>query len=91
MSHKGESIGAGWDPGLGGLRERWKPIGKRPGYAAGMLVLSLAVLILPLLYAAMSLQHVHSYRKVMGIEHHSHLDLTAAQFYDVSWDGTPID
>ena len=46
--------------------------------------------MLPLLFAAMSLKHVHEYRKVMGIDHHSHLDLTAAQFYDVSWDGTPI-
>lgn len=45
---------------------------------------------MPLLYTALSLSHVHEYRKVMGIDHKSRLDLTAAQFFDVEWDGSPI-
>lgn len=45
---------------------------------------------LPLLYTVLSLQHVHDYRKTMGIDHRSRLDLTAAQFYDIEWDGSPI-
>lgn len=45
---------------------------------------------LPLLYTAFSLQHIRAYREAMGIDHRSRQDLTAAQFYDVSWDGGPI-
>jgi hypothetical protein len=45
---------------------------------------------LPLLYTVLSLQHVKAYRKALGIDHKSRMDLTAAQFFDVSWDGAPI-
>lgn len=45
---------------------------------------------LPLLYTVLSLRHVHAYRKAMGMHHRSHEDLVASQFFDVSWDGTPI-
>lgn len=45
---------------------------------------------LPLLYTVLSLQHVKAYRKTLGLDHKSREDLTAAQFYDVSWDGAPI-
>lgn len=45
---------------------------------------------LPLLYAALSLQHVLHYRKQLGIDRHKRQDLMAAQFFDVSWDGSPI-
>lgn len=45
---------------------------------------------LPLFYTAFSLQHIKAYREAMGIDHKSRQDLTAAQFFDVSWDGGPI-
>lgn len=45
---------------------------------------------LPLLYTVLSLQHVHQYRKDLGIEKKSREDLVAAQFFDVQWDGTAI-
>lgn len=45
---------------------------------------------LPLLYTAFTLQHIRAYRRAMGIDHRSRQDLTAAQFFDVSWDGGPI-
>lgn len=45
---------------------------------------------LPLLYTVFSLQHVKAYRQAMGIDHKSRQDLTAAQFFDVAWDGEPI-
>ena len=45
---------------------------------------------LPLLYTVFSLQHVKAYRQAMGIDHKSRQDLTAAQFFDVAWDGGPI-
>lgn len=45
---------------------------------------------LPLLYTAFTLQHIKAYREAMGIDHKSRQDLTAAQFFDVSWDGEPI-
>jgi biotin carboxylase len=45
---------------------------------------------LPLLYTVLSLQHVKAYRKSLGLDHKSREDLTAAQFFDVAWDGTPI-
>lgn len=44
----------------------------------------------PLLYTVLSLQHVKAYRKTLGLKHRDRKDLMAAQFYDVSWDGTPI-
>lgn len=44
----------------------------------------------PLLYTVLSLQHVKAYRKTMGLTRRDRKDLMAAQFYDVSWDGTPI-
>jgi hypothetical protein len=43
-----------------------------------------------LLYTAFTLQHIRAYRRAMGIDHRSRQDLTAAQFFDVSWDGGPI-
>jgi hypothetical protein len=45
---------------------------------------------LPLLYTVLSLQHVHAYRKTLGLDRKSREDLTAAQFFDVAWDGEPI-
>lgn len=45
---------------------------------------------LPLLYSALSLQHVLHYRKELGIDRNTREELMAAQFFDVSWDGTPI-
>lgn len=45
---------------------------------------------LPLLYTVLSLRHVHAYRKALGMHHRDREDLVAAQFFDVSWDGTPI-
>ncbi len=45
---------------------------------------------LPLLYTVLSLQHVHQYRKALGIDKRSREDLVAAQFFDVQWDGTAI-
>jgi hypothetical protein len=45
---------------------------------------------LPLLYTVLSLQHVKAYRKTLGLDHKTREDLTAAQFYDVAWDGQPI-
>ncbi|MCC5951823.1 MAG: ATP-grasp domain-containing protein [Acidimicrobiia bacterium] len=45
---------------------------------------------LPLLYTVFSLRHVHAYRRALGLHHRSHNDLVASQFFDVSWDGTPI-
>jgi hypothetical protein len=44
----------------------------------------------PLLCTLLSLQHVKAYRKALGIDHKSRMDLMAAQFFDVSWDGEPI-
>lgn len=46
---------------------------------------------MPLLYTVLSLQHVHHYRKFLGLDHASREDLIAAQFFDVLWDGTTID
>ncbi len=45
---------------------------------------------LPMLYSALSLQHVRHYRKALGMDRRSREDLIAAQFYDVLWDGRPI-
>ena len=45
---------------------------------------------LPLLYTVLSLQHVKAYRKALGIDRKTREDLTAAQFFDVCWDGEPI-
>lgn len=45
---------------------------------------------MPLLYTVLSLQHVHHYRKYLGLDHASREDLIAAQFFDVLWDGTSI-
>ena len=46
---------------------------------------------LPLLYSALSLQHVLQYRKEIGIDRAAHEDLVAAQFFDVQYDGSPLD
>jgi hypothetical protein len=45
---------------------------------------------LPLLYTVLSLQHVKAYRASLGLDHKTREDLTAAQFFDVAWDGAPI-
>ena len=45
---------------------------------------------LPMLYTVLSLQHVHQYRKTLGLDRASREDLIAAQFYDVLWNGKPI-
>lgn len=45
---------------------------------------------LPLLYSVLSLQHVHHYRKTLGLDRRAREDLIAAQFYDVLWNGEPI-
>jgi predicted ATP-grasp superfamily ATP-dependent carboligase len=45
---------------------------------------------LPLLYSALSLQHVLKYRKELGIDRNRREELMAAQFFDVSWDGSAI-
>jgi hypothetical protein len=45
---------------------------------------------LPLLYSALSLQHVVQYRKQIGIDRKAHEDLVAAQFFDVQYDGSAI-
>ncbi|ROZ88761.1 ATP-grasp domain-containing protein [Gordonia sp. OPL2] len=45
---------------------------------------------LPLLYSALSLQHVLHYRKELGIDRNKREELMAAQFFDVSWDGSAI-
>ena len=45
---------------------------------------------LPLLYSALSLQHVLQYRKQIGIDRKAHEDLVAAQFFDVQYDGSAI-
>lgn len=45
---------------------------------------------LPLLYSVLSLQHVHQYRRTLGLDRASREDLIAAQFFDVLWDGRPI-
>lgn len=45
---------------------------------------------LPLLYSALSLQHVLQYRKEIGVDRAAHEDLVAAQFFDVQYDGSAI-
>ncbi|MGK2317114.1 hypothetical protein [Gordonia rhizosphera] len=46
--------------------------------------------ILPLIYSALSLQHVQQYRKAIGLDRNTREELLATQFFDVSWDGSPI-
>ncbi|AZG48549.1 hypothetical protein D7316_05166 [Gordonia insulae] len=45
---------------------------------------------LPLLYSALSLQHVLHYRKELGVDRDRREELMATQFFDVSWDGSAI-
>lgn len=45
---------------------------------------------LPLLYSALSLQHVLAYRQQLGITRHKGETLVATQFFDVLYDGSPI-
>ena len=45
---------------------------------------------LPLLYSALSLQHILAYRKQLGINRQKGEELVATQFFDVLWDGTAI-
>lgn len=44
---------------------------------------------LPALYQVLSVQHVLSYRKALGVDRAKE-QLMAAQFYDISYDGSPI-
>ncbi|MGV9793014.1 ATP-grasp domain-containing protein [Gordonia sp. NPDC003422] len=45
---------------------------------------------MPLIYSALSLQHILAYRKVLGIDRNKREELVATQFFDVLWDGSPI-
>lgn len=45
---------------------------------------------LPLLYTALSLQHIRAYRKELGMNRHKGEELVATQFFDVLYDGTEI-
>jgi len=45
---------------------------------------------LPLLYSALSLQHVLKYRKTLGLSRNKKEELMAAQFFDVLWNGSSI-
>ncbi|TSD97928.1 ATP-grasp domain-containing protein [Gordonia rubripertincta] len=45
---------------------------------------------LPLLYSALSLQHILAYRKELGLNRNKSEELMATQFFDVLWDGTAI-
>lgn len=47
--------------------------------------------VLPALYQLLSYSHVFTYRKQMHTGRHPRTDLMAAYFYDVCWDGQPID
>lgn len=44
----------------------------------------------PLLYAMLSVSHVHQYRKSLDTGKHSRKDIMAAQFFDISWNGEDI-
>lgn len=45
---------------------------------------------LPLLYSALSLQHVLAYRKQLGLNRKKGESLVATQFFDVLYDGSPL-
>lgn len=45
---------------------------------------------LPLLYSALSLQHILAYRKQLGMDRAKGETLVATQFFDVLYDGSPI-
>ncbi|AZZ81329.1 MULTISPECIES: hypothetical protein [Gordonia] len=45
---------------------------------------------LPLIYSALSLQHILAYRKELGLDRNKREELMATQFFDVLWDGTTI-
>ncbi|MFL1599583.1 ATP-grasp domain-containing protein [Gordonia amicalis] len=45
---------------------------------------------LPLLYSALSLQHILVYRRELGLDRDTSEELMATQFFDVLWDGTAI-
>ncbi|MCF8604257.1 ATP-grasp domain-containing protein [Gordonia sp. HY442] len=45
----------------------------------------------PLLYSALSLQHVYAYRKSLGMDRDKGETLVATQFFDVLYDGSPIE
>ena len=44
----------------------------------------------PFLYEVLSYSHVYAFRHHEHPHGHKHTDLVAAQFYDVEWDGSPI-
>ncbi|MGW0037620.1 ATP-grasp domain-containing protein [Gordonia sp. NPDC003376] len=45
---------------------------------------------MPLLYSALSLQHIFAYRKHLGMNKNKGETLVATQFFDVLYDGSPI-
>jgi predicted ATP-grasp superfamily ATP-dependent carboligase len=46
--------------------------------------------ILPGLYQFLSYSHILSYRRFLNTGKHKRTDIMAAQFYDICWDGEPI-
>ncbi len=47
--------------------------------------------VMPALYQFLSYSHVVAYRKQMHMAHNARTDVMEAYFYDVCWDGEPID
>lgn len=47
--------------------------------------------ILPALYQFLSYSHILAYRHLLHTGEHKRTDIMAAQFYDICWDGEPID
>jgi hypothetical protein len=46
---------------------------------------------MPGLYSILSYAHVLAFRHRMHVTRHKHSDLMEAQFFDIDWDGSPID
>jgi ATP-grasp domain len=46
---------------------------------------------LPGIYQILSYSHVFAFRHRMHVRKHKHSDLMAAQFFDIDWDGGPIE
>ena len=46
---------------------------------------------MPGLYSILSYVHVLAFRHRMHVGRHKHSDLVEAQFFDIDWDGSPID
>jgi len=47
--------------------------------------------IIPALYQFLSYSHIIAYRHLLHTGKHKRTDIMAAQFYDICWDGEPID